>query len=815
MRHAWLACAFAAAVASPVRAQDVVVFDDALGSGFEDWSWAAHSLTQTAEVHTGSVAASMELTNYEGLFFHRDAGLDAAAFQALDVWVYRSNAALTTLRIDLIGGTTPMGGVDVTDVLAAGVPVGSWTLLHIPFAAAGVASGSLNGVWLQAGPDPDGTLYVDDVVLVAGMGGNPGGTAVTVQVDPNADRRPINPDVYGVNFGTAAQAQSMAWPTRRWGGNSVSRYNWQQDASNSGSDWYFISSANDHPNPAQLPNGSAADVFVTETIAAGSHPLMTVPMLGWVTKDRQKRWGFSVQKYGAQQASECTLGDPSWCADDAGNGVLTNGQHVTGNDPTDTSTAVAPPFVTAWVEHLQTVAGTAAAGGVRYYALDNEPILWSDTHRDVHPQPVSYDELWQRTLDYAGAIKQQDPDALIFGPAVWGWCAYFGSGVDAAAAQGGCVDGPDRAAHGGTPLLAWYLDNVCAHQVATGVRLVDYLDVHYYPQANGVALTDDESVAALRLRTVGSLYDPNYVDESWIGEPVAFIPRMKTWIADHCPGTRLAITEYHFGGDSGLSSALAQAEVLAVFGQQGVDLATRWVAPEPGSLVEDAFRLFLDYDGQGGRVVGDSVQATSNAPGSLSAFAVDGGGGTLFVLLINKDTQGHTANVSIAGTGNAPAAQYVLGGGGLAAAAAVAFTGGIADVPVAARSAALLVVGNNGGGSSSSSSSSGGQASSSSGAQTSSSSGGTSSGSSGATASSSSASSGGSSTSSGGAGSGASSSGAAGTSGDAGGSGNSAGAPCACAKTHPEGRFAWGIGALVLAVLGMRRRRHPQRGRTA
>ena len=65
-------------------------------------------------------------------------------------------------------------------------------------------------------------------------------------------------------------------------------------------------------------------------------------------------------------------------------------------------------------------------------------------------------------------------------------------------------------------------------------------------------LSDDESVdAALRLRSLRSLYDPAYVDESWIGQPVRLIPRMKAWIAARCPGVKIAITEYNWGDDQG------------------------------------------------------------------------------------------------------------------------------------------------------------------------------------------------------------------------------------------------------------------------
>jgi hypothetical protein len=467
---------------------------------------------------------------------------------------------------------------------------------------------------------------------------------VSVTIDPGLDRHAISPLIYGVNFGSDAQAARLHWPVRRWGGNSTTRYSWQHDISNHASDWFFYNIEEDNPNPGALPDGSAADLFIDRTRAAGGEPIITVPTIGWTPIDRVRRWGFSVTKYGAQQQTECTAsGNASWCQPDAGNGIRANGTPVTGNDPHDTSREIGPDFVTGWMAHIAGRTGTAGQGGVRLFALDNEPALWNSTHRDVHPNPLTYDELWQRTMSYAAAMKAQDPNARILGPVSWGWCEYFWSAAD------GCgPGGPDAAAHGNLALTDWYLKQVADYQAAHGVRLIDDLDIHYYPQGTNIALSDDESAAsaAKRLRTVKSLYDPAYVDESWIGQPVRLIPRLKEWIAARLPGLGIAITEYNWGNDDGPSSALAQAEALAIFGREGVDLATRWVAPADNSRVEDAFRLYLNYDGLGDKVSGDSVRAVSGNVDAVGSYAVRSStGARLYVLLFNKDTADRQADL--------------------------------------------------------------------------------------------------------------------------------------------------------------------------
>ncbi len=252
----------------------------------------------------------------------------------------------------------------------------------------------------------------------------------------------------------------------------------------------------------------------------------------------------------------------------------------------------------------------------------------------------------------------------------------------------GCTAGPDQAAHGGVPLLEWWLAQGHAHEVTNGMRLADVLDVHYSPQSGG-ALNDDESAAAAanRLRSVKSLYDLAYVDESWIGQPVRLIPRLRDMIATRAPGLGIAITEYNFGGDTGISSALAQAEALAVFGREGVELATRWVAPASGSKVQEAFRLYLGYDGAGARVDGTSVRATTAKVDSVGAYALEGADGRVFVLLFNKHTAGETVALTVAGGGDRAVSLHRFTAAiALAAAGTTALSGGALSLALPARS---------------------------------------------------------------------------------------------------------------------------------
>ncbi len=476
-----------------------------------------------------------------------------------------------------------------------------------------------------------------------------------LNVDVTANRHPINPDIYGMNYADASLAQELGLTADRWGGNATSRYNYQNNTYNTGSDYYF----------ENIVAGTSLDSFVKADLAHGTNPVVTVPAIGWVSKNSPSTHpfacGFKVSKYGPQQAT-----DP-WDTD-CGNGVTSGGTAITGNAASDTSIAVGSSFEQGMVAHLVQTFGDAAHGGVQAYEIDNEPTLWSSTHRDVHPSPLTYDELWQKSLAAAQAIKTADASAAVDGPGDWGWCAYFYAPDD----PGGCGEGPDKQAHGDLPLAAWYLQQFHTYEQQHAVRLLDYFDEHFYPQESAVALSTAGSATtqALRLRSTRALWDPTYTDESWTSDlglgPVDLIPRMKQWVAQYYPGTKIAISEYNWGGLESMNGALAQADVLGIFGREGVDRAQLWSAPsssEPGAF---AFRIYRNYDGQGSRFGDTSVQATSSDQSQLAVYAGQrSSDGAVTIAVINKTSNALTSTLTATGVSASSASAYTYSGADL------------------------------------------------------------------------------------------------------------------------------------------------------
>jgi hypothetical protein len=177
------------------------------------------------------------------------------------------------------------------------------------------------------------------------------------------------------------------------------------------------------------------------------------------------------------------------------------------------------------------------------------------------------------------------------------------------------------------------------------VRILDYLDLHFYTQVPGVASSSAGSTTtkARRLRSTRSLWDPTYIessDASWIKTPVKLIPRMHAWIDDNYEGTKLAISEYNWGGLENINGALAQADVLGIFGRERVDLAALENPPtadQPGAF---AFRMYLNYDGAGGRFGDTTIRASSTDQDRLAIYgSKDSGSGDLKLMVINKTSK--------------------------------------------------------------------------------------------------------------------------------------------------------------------------------
>ncbi len=607
---------------SPLPASAViieVVYDGDLGKGWQDYGWAPREL--------GKGPARLDLSSYGGWIIAHPGLSGRFGALVLRVSAPRSYGDFLEVRVDS-DGQSAFPRVLVRDEHRRALADG-WSEIVLPLQALDPDELPFDRVVLRAATRVGAErVLVDKIGFTAATPGSarppPPVEDVLLSIDCRGATLPVSPLIYGIAYDPRLDAKdrhqfALGASARRWGGNPASRYNWEHGAAwNTASDWFF-----ENVNYTGV-EGFTYQTFLRENLDAHFQTALTVPILGWVARDTSSN-AFPVKEVGPQRAV-----DPF--RTDAGDGVGRDGKPLAAGPPSRTSVASTPASIQRWIEQIRAEDRKRGARSVHMYILDNEPMLWNSTHRDVHPEPVTYDELLDRTIRYGSAIRAADPDAVIAGPALWGWPAYFFSAKDAVA---GFHLKPDRRAHGDMPLLAWYLQKLREHEQKTGTRLLDVVDVHFYPQADRVGGKGggiDAGTAALRLRSTRALWDPTYTDESWIKDKVELIPRMKRLIADNYPGRGLSIGEYNFGAEEHISGGLALAEALGRFGQGGVLSAFYWTYPVDRSPAFWAFRAFRNFDGAGGRFLDLSLPA-AGADG-VSLFASRDASGTHIVAVV-------------------------------------------------------------------------------------------------------------------------------------------------------------------------------------
>lgn len=522
--------------------------------------------------------------------------------------------------------------------------------------------------------------------LAAGSANAAAGPALSV--DASAGRHAIDPAIYGMNFADETLAEQIDLPVDRWGGNAVERYNYLEGIGNRGADWYFENIPDCfgvNPCNSSADRGYRAyQDFIEQDRRTGADSLITLPLIGYASNNptygHPFHCGFPSSAYPSQQSF-----DP-WDSN-CGNGKSGGGANLAPPDPlTTTSRSWGAAENAGWVDDLK-----SRYGGVRHYELGNEPNLWDSTHRDVHPAPTTYDELWQKTRDSAAAVKAHDPAGNVLMFSEWGWPHYLCSAKDTEALGYCSASAPDRAAHGGTPLVEWLLQQAAAYQASHGgQRIVDYLDLHYYRQGGNT--TD----------VTRSLWDPTYTDPSWINEKIELIPRMKRWVADNYPGTKLSLSEYDLGGTGNATTDfLIQAEVLGIFAREGLDMATRWGPPAAGDELADAWRLYRNYDGQGSKFGGTWVRSSSADQSKLAVYGAQrSADGAVTAMVVNKSASDLSSSLDLAGFEPLPSAHaFRWSGSGIDRLADLRVSGGSVAASFPARSVTLIVVGNVAGGS--------------------------------------------------------------------------------------------------------------------
>lgn len=307
------------------------------------------------------------------------------------------------------GATQPTATDDPTQGTSAGDPTGpdpSTTGTEQP--TTGGPGGDPTSSTDGPTTDPTGTTGVDPGPLVEP--GDPGPGDVTFEIRADTDRRPISPWIYGTN-----QVDDLATTQRglglvRQGGNRMTAYNWENNASNAGSDYehqnddYLASQLGvDGDIPGEVVRAATADA-----LDAGADMLVTVPICGHVAADKDGGGDVNQTPDYLQARFNPTIPRKGAAFDLV-------------PDPNDD--AVYQDEFVAWLQAQFPDAFFGATARV-LFSLDNEPDLWSHTHERIHPDPVGYAEFVEKNTEFAAAIKDVATNAIVAGFVSYGYSGY-------------------------------------------------------------------------------------------------------------------------------------------------------------------------------------------------------------------------------------------------------------------------------------------------------------------------------------------------------------------------------------------------------
>lgn len=447
---------------------------------------------------------------------------------------------------------------------------------------------------------------------------DPGPGDIAFDIRADADQKAISPLIYGINQANDLKGAQRGTGLVRMGGNRLTAYNWENNASNAGTDYqnqsddYLMSGKPNGDKPAEAVRFRAEEAF-----ANGAAFLATVPIAGYVAADKNGGGDVNQTPNYLDTRFHPTI-------------AKKNGALATSPDLNDNAV-----YQDEYVNFLKQSFPAAFEGSQAkmLFSLDNEPDLWSSTHPRIHPDPVGYAELIAKNKEFAAAVKSIAPNALVTGFVSYGYNGYIT-----------LQDAPDMSGD----FIEYYLGAMKQAETEAGKRLVDVLDLHWYTEvyANGQRITgDDTSPASAEAREQAprSLWDPTYKEDSWIANdvisgPIALIPAIQAKIDAHYPGTGIGFTEYWYGGGDHISGGIAQADVLGIFGREGVRLANLWELSDKHAFIYAALRAYTSFDGNGAHFGDTSVRASTSDVEKATVYAsVDSANPKRMVIIaINK-----------------------------------------------------------------------------------------------------------------------------------------------------------------------------------
>jgi hypothetical protein len=455
---------------------------------------------------------------------------------------------------------------------------------------------------------------------------------VQVQVDILAKRKKVSPYIYGrnnsiANFNnnplTAAQWQFLrdagVRMFRENGGNNSTKYNWRRKLS-SHPDWYNNVYANNWDQAAQILQANMPD-------AQGVWAFQLIGKAAKTGAANFNDWGYNGSQWWTGVNQNLAGGGTVNTA--GGNKATVNGNpNLYLEDwPADSTTGI--------LDHWF---GTGGLGlnkdKIQYWNMDNEIEIWHGTHDDVMPTLIPAEEFMQRYFEVAKKARAKYPNIKLLGPVPaneWQWYNW----------SDGLIVGADGKKY---QWLQYFIKRIAEEQTRTGVRLLDVLDIHFYPN-----LTTQSDVVQLHR----IFFDRNYINPEANGvrnTPTGWdVSQNKEYIFGRCQdwltqymganhGVKFGVTEIGLNeNNSSTTHAVWYASTLGEFMNNEVELFTPW---SWHTGMWEVLHLFSRYNQS------TSVESISNNEQNLSVYTtINATNDSLTAVLVNRSTISQTVTV--------------------------------------------------------------------------------------------------------------------------------------------------------------------------
>jgi hypothetical protein len=384
--------AFAAGAAP--AAGDTLIYDGGLAKGWQDWSWAKRDVVCREQLFHDRPTLRMEPNGFQGVYLHADK-VDTTGATSLWVWVHGGVSGGQKINVAAVDANKKfLPPVELGKSTTAGrIPAGRWSLAILPLTRLRANNTTITGfVFQDAAGMRQPPIYLAGIVL-KGAASRPAQPAkpagpITISIDATKDVKPISPFIYGLAGGTEAMRRDQRISVVRWGGNANTRYNWERgNCWNAARDWYFRNGNYGSKTVEDRMASGVADRFVTKAKANGSAAFITIPTIGWVARDdNQGNHSVVVPAGGGvpvAPGSEAIAGyDPAANRRSTSVRSFAHKRSAFEYPPDLRDDAV---YQDEWVAHLVQKFGRASNGGVRFYAMDNEPDLWRQLTRTSIP----------------------------------------------------------------------------------------------------------------------------------------------------------------------------------------------------------------------------------------------------------------------------------------------------------------------------------------------------------------------------------------------------------------------------------------------